>query len=432
MTGQEMYDIADRIFPIARSITGPGVRETMAILKEYAPELEVKEYPTGMQAFDWNVPREWIIRDAYIENSKGEKIIDFKKNNLHVLGYSVAVDEYCDLETLKTHVYTEPSQPDAIPYVTSYYRDRYGFCMSENQKNSLPEDTYHMFVDSELIDGVLNFGEMVFQGETEEEIVFSTYTCHPSMANNECSGPALAMAVSEYIRNLTNRRYTYRILLVPESIGSISYMSRHLDEMKKNVKAIFVLSCVGDDNDYSIIHSRYANTLADRVLTNVLKFHYPDYSDYSYLQRGSDEKHYNAPGADLPAVGFCRSKYAEFPEYHTSLDNMSYVSPEGFDGAFQVMKQVIDALEYNYYYKIKTICEPQLGKRGLYPDLSRKGQYDQIATLRNFIGYADGSNDLIEISEISGAPVSEIIPNIPKLMECDLLEKTTVKTERRI
>lgn len=422
MTGQEMYDLADRIFPIARSITGPGVRETLGILQEYCPELQINEFPSGMQAFDWNVPKEWNIRECYIENSRGEKIIDMKNNNLHVLGYSVSVDEYVDLETLKKYIYTEVNQPEVIPYVTSYYKERFGFCMSENQKNSLEEDTYHMYIDSDLKEGVLNYGELLIKGKSEEEILISTYVCHPSMANNECSGPALTMALIDYVKTLKNPRYSYRFLFVPESIGSISYMSRHLEEMKKNIKAIFVMSCVGDNLDYSIIHSRYGHTLADRILTNVLKFHAPDYSDYSYLERGSDEKHYNAPGADLPAVGFCRSKYGEFPEYHTSADNMSFVSPEGFAGAYDVMKQVIDGLEYNYYYRIRTICEPQLGKRGLYPDLSRKGQYNQVATLRNFIGYADGRNDVIDISEIIGVPVSEIIPVIDKLMENELLD----------
>ena len=426
MTGQEMYNFAGRIFPINRSITGSGVRETLNIIKEIHDELEIKAYPTGMQAFDWNVPKEWNVNEAYIENSKGDRIIDFKENNLHVLGYSIPVDEYVDLENLKKYIYTEKEQPDAIPYVTSYYKERFGFCMSENLKNSLVEDTYHMYIDSTLSEGELNYGEMVINGTTDDEIIISTYVCHPSMANNECSGPALAVALMDYIKSLIKEgegaRYTYRFLFVPESIGSISYMSQNLAHMKAHVKAIFVLSCVGDNNDYSIIHSRYGKTLADKVLTNVLKYHYKDYSDYSYLQRGSDEKHYNAPGVDLPAVAFCRSKYGEFKEYHTSEDNMDYISPEGFDGAFDVMKQVIDALEYNYYYRIKTLCEPQLGKRGLFPDLSRKGQYDKVATLRNFIGYADGLNDIIDISEIIRVPVKEIIPVVDKLKENDLLD----------
>lgn len=422
ITGKEMYDIADRIFPIQRSITGKGVRKTLEILKEYCEELQLCSYPSGMQAFDWNVPKEWNVDECYIENSKGERVIDFKNNNLHVLGYSAPVDEYVDLETLKKYVYTEKGQPDAIPYVTSYYKERFGFCMSENQLNSLPEDTYHMVVKSEFTDGELSFGEIVLPGKSQDEILLSTYVCHPSMANNECSGPALAITLANYIKSLKDRRYTYRILFVPESIGSISYMSKNLEHMKKHMKAGFVLSCVGDDFDYSIIRSRYGNTLADKVLMNVLKYHYPEFSEYSYLERGSDEKHYNAPGADLPVVAYCRSKYGEFRQYHTSEDDMSFVSPQGFFGSYQVFKKVIDGLENNYYYRIKTICEPQLGKRGLFPDLSRKGQYDAVSTLRNFIGYADGKNDLFDISEIIGVPVDEIIPVIPGLVKNDLLE----------
>ena len=423
MNGQEMMELAGRLFPINRSITGQGVRDSLGILKEYIPELEIKSFPTGMSAFDWTVPKEWVIREAYIENSKKERIIDFKNNNLHVLGYSTPVDRVVDLETLKQYIYTEPSQPDAIPYVTSYYKERFGFCMTENQKNSLPEDMYHMYIDSELIEGQLNYGECLVKGKEDKEILFSTYVCHPSMANNECSGPALATAIYKYVKSLKDLRYSYRFLFVPESIGSISYMSRNLTYMKEHTDCIFVLSCVGDNYDYSIIHSRYGNTLSDRVLTNVLGFHYPKYSDYSYLQRGSDEKHYNAPGADLPAVAFCRSKFGEFAEYHTSLDNMDYISAEGFDGALDVMVQTVDCLEYNYNYRIQTICEPQLGKRGLYPDLSRKGQYDRVAALRNFIGYADGKNDLIDISNIIGVPVRELIPIIDKLTDGNLITK---------
>lgn len=422
MTGKEMYDIADRIFPICRSITGEGVRQTLKILQEYDKNLQIKEFPTGMQAFDWNVPKEWNIEDAYIENEAGERIIDFRNSNLHVVGYSTPVDMIVSKEELLKYVYTEPGQPDAIPYITSYYKERFGFCMSENQKNSLKDGNYHIVIKSSLKEGVLNYGELVIEGTTTDEILISTYVCHPSMANNECSGPALAMGLVKFLRELPQRRYTYRLLLVPESIGSISYMSKNLEHMKKHIKAGFVLSCVGDNYDYSVIHSRYGNTLADRVLCNVLKFHYADYSDYSYLERGSDEKHYNAPGVDLPVVAYCRSKYGEYLQYHTSDDNMDYISPEGFEGSYQVLTQCITALEYNYYYRIKTLCEPQLGKRGLFPDLSRKGMYNELATLRNFIAYADGSNDLIKISEIIGVPVSEIIDTIEKLKANDLLE----------
>lgn len=421
--GQEMYDFVTKIFPYCRSLTGEGVRQTLNDLREFitqggGPELQVFEVPSGSKAFDWTVPREWKIREAYIEDEAGNHIIDMKDNNLHVLGYSTPVDKWVGLDELKEHIYTQPDQPDCIPYVTSYYKGRFGFCMSENMKNSLPEGKYHMYIDSELFDGVLNYAEIVIPGETDEEVFFSTYFCHPSMANNECSGPALSGELVKYVMSLPQRRYTYRFVYVPETIGSITYLSQgeHLSKLKKSMIAGFNLSCVGDNRDYSIVESRHADTLADRVLKNVLHYHTDNkYSTYSFLKRGSDERQYNAPGVDLPVVGFCRSKFGEYPEYHTSADDLSLVSPEGFQGAYDVMTQVIDALEMNRSYQVQVLCEPQLGKRGLYPTTSQKGSYDKVTAMVNFIAYADGKTDLIDISNKILVPIGELIRVVKKL-----------------
>lgn len=420
--GQKIYDIAKEIFPICRSITGDGVRRTLHILKKYYNGMVIKEIPSGTKVFDWNVPKEWNIEDAYIENSAGQKVIDFKKNNLHVMGYSTPVDKYVDLTTLKKFVYTEAEQPEVIPYVTSYYKERFGFCMSENQKNALPEDTYHMVIKSELKDGFLTYGEIVIPGETDQEIFLSTYVCHPSMGNNECSGPALAISLADWISKLEKRKYTYRIIFIPETIGSITYLSENKDYLKEHVIAGFNLSCVGDDNQFSMVESRYGNTLADRVLKNVLGYYAENFKQYSYLKRGSDERQYNAPGIDLPVVSYCRTKYGEYKEYHTSADDMSYISPQGFQGSFDVMTQVIMALEKNKKYCIKVLCEPQLGKRGLYPTVSKKGSYDKVYSMTNFIAYADGTNDLIEISNIIGCPIRELIDVVNLLLKNDLIE----------
>lgn len=427
--GQEMYDFVCKIFPYCRSLTGEGVRCTLNDLREFitqggGPELKIFNVPSGTKAFDWTVPREWKIREAYIEDEAGNHIIDMKANNLHVLGYSTPVDKWVNLKELKEHIYTQPDQPDCIPYVTSYYKERFGFCMSENMKNSLPEGKYHMYIDSKLFDGVLNYAEIVIPGETDEEVFFSTYFCHPSMANNECSGPALSGELVKYVMSLQQRRYTYRFVYVPETIGSITYLSQgeHLFKLQKSMVAGFNLSCVGDNRDYSIVESRHADTLADRVLKNVLHYHTDNkYSTYSFLKRGSDERQYNAPGVDLPVVGFCRSKFGEYPEYHTSADDLSLVSPEGLQGAYDVMKQVIDALELNNKYKMKVLCEPQLGKRGLYPTISQKGSYDEIEAMTNFIAYADGKNDLLDISNTINVSVRELMKIIGKLQSADLI-----------
>lgn len=421
---EEMYELCERLFPICRSITGDGVRKTLQMLVEvYGNEINIHEVPTGTKVFDWTVPKEWNIKEAYIENSKGQRVIDFKNNNLHVVGYSLPVDKFVDLQELKSVVYTQPDQPDAIPYVTSYYKECYGFCMSQNQLDKLPEDTYHIVIDSELKEGSLTYGEIIIPGDTEEEVFLSTYICHPSMANNELSGPVVATFLAKWLNLLVKRRYTYRIIFIPETIGAITYLSKNLQYLKEHVIAGFNLSCVGDNRTFSYVESRYGDTLADKVAKNVLSFYYPDYKTYSFLKRGSDERQYNAPGVDLPVCAICRSKYGEYPEYHTSKDNLELISPEGLLGAYEVYQQCILSLENNYSYKINVLCEPQLGKRGLYPTTSQKGTYDAVKVMIDFIAYADGSNDLIDISNIIGVPVNELLTVIEKLEKVDLLTR---------
>lgn len=418
-----MYSLCKKMFPICRSITGDGVRKTLEILKEVYNDIKIYEVQTGTKVFDWQVPKEWNIREAYIENSSGEKIIDFKNNNLHVVGYSVPVDKIVDLSELKTIIYTQEDQPDVIPYVTSYYKERYGFCMSKVQKDSLPEDKYHIYIDSDLKDGSLTYGEVIIPGESEQEIFLSTYVCHPSMANNELSGPAVAIHLAKWLRSLEERRYTYRIIFIHETIGSITYLSRNLDVLKKNVIAGFNISCVGDDRTFSYVASRYGNTLADKVAKNVLKYYYPDYKSYSFLDRGSDERQYNAPGVDLPVCAICRSKYGQYPEYHTSKDDLQLISAAGLQGALEVYQECIVALENNFKYKINVLCEPQLGKRGLYPTMSQKGSYDEVKAMTDFIAYADGTNDLIDISNIIGVSVKDLLFVIKKLKESELIKE---------
>ena len=416
-----MYELAEKLFPICRSITGDGVRETLHILQERINGLQIIEVPTGTKVFDWTVPKEWIIRDAYIENEEGRRIIDFKENNLHVVGYSVPVDRYVSLNELKKYIYVEESNKNAVPYVTSYYKESYGFCMSKKQRDSLEDGIYHMVIDSELKDGSLTYGEVIIPGSCEQEIFLSTYICHPSMANNELSGPCVVTKLFEYISSIENRKYTYRIIFIPETIGSITYLSRNSAQMKERIIAGFNVSCVGDDRTYSYVESIYGNTLADKVAVNVLQYHYPEFKRYSFLDRGSDERQYNAPGIDLPVCAICRSKYGEYPEYHTSDDNLSLISEQGLLGGYEVYKQCLDALENNERYRINCLCEPQLGKRGLYPLISKKGSYDEVKALRDFIAYADGCNDLIDISNLIGVPVKELIPIVNKLKNNGLL-----------
>ena len=426
--GKWMYHLAEKLFPIGRSLTGQGVRDSLNILKEEIPDLQICEIKSGEQVFDWSVPKEWEITEGYIEDAQGNRIIDYNNCNLHVMGYSLPVDKYVDLEELLTYIYVEESQEDVIPYVTSYYTPRFGFCMTKKMRESLKPGKYHMVIKSRLFDGVLNYAELLLPGKSEKEVLLSTYICHPSMANNELSGPVLAAQLVRWLKKL-DRNLSYRIVIVPETIGAITYLSRNLLELKKNVIAGVVLSCVGDDRAYSYIETRNGDTMIDRVMQNILHFACSKYKRYSFLERGSDERQYNAPGVDLPVCGFCRSKYGEYPEYHTSADDMNLISPKGLQGAYEVMQQVIIALEYNKYYKINCLCEPQLGKRGLYPTVSRKGIYDEVRKLTNFIAYADGKRDLVEISNKIAVPISEMIDNIQKLRESGLLDEKSVYGE---
>lgn len=422
--GEVMYLLAKKLFPICRSITGNGFRESLGIIREVVPEIEITEVPTGTQVFDWTIPKEWNINGGYIETLKGDKIIDFIDCNLHVLGYSLPIDKIVSRDELYEHIFTQKEQPDWIPYVTSYYKERWGFCMSENQKKKLVDNEYHVKIDSKLENGSLTYGDLLIPGSTKDEILFSTYLCHPSMANNELSGPVLQTELIKYIKSLPKHRYSYRFVFIPETIGSITYCSQKLSLLQKNVKAGFVLSCVGDNKAYSYIASRYADTLADRVLKNVLGFHTNgEYVSYSFLKRGSDEREYCSPGVDLPVVGFCRTKYGVYPEYHTSADNMDLITPDGLQGAFDVMKKVIDALEYNFFYKVTCKGEPQLGKRGLYPTISQKGSYSSVVAMKNLLAYSDGRNDLIGISDIIEQPIDVLIPIINKMLDNNLMVK---------
>ena len=422
--GQKMYDICSEIFPLNRSITGNAVRETFHILQSHIPDIRfiMHEVESGTKVCDWTIPDEWNCDEAYLEGPDGDRIVDMKDSNLHLLGYSLPTDIILPLEELKEHIYYLKDQPDVFPYVTSYYSPRWGFSMTYDQFRKLKPGDYHAVIRSTLKHGSLTYGEILIPGKTEDEIFFSSYTCHPSMADNECSGPSLIVALARYIADMPERRYSYRLVLAPETIGALTYIDRNLDHLKKHVKAAFNLTCVGDDRRYSIVHSKYADTYADRVLTCVLSGLDQDFDQYPYIKRGSDERQYQAPGVDIPMVCFCRSKYHIYPEYHTSADNMDLISPEGLQGSYDVMVRCIDLMECNRKYRTTTLGEPQLGKRGLVPTMSSKETYQETLALKDLIAYADGRNDLIEISELIEQPVERLLPLVGRLLECGLLE----------
>jgi len=421
--GEQMHGWATDLFPICRSITGDGVRRTLAYLSDLMPGLTIHEVPSGTQAFDWIVPDEWNVGAAYIEDEQGRRVVDFARNNLHLVGYSEPVDRWLTLEELQPHLHSLPEQPYAIPYVTSYYARRWGFCVTQEQRDQLPSGRYHAVVDATLEPGSLTYGEIILRGREEKEILLSTYICHPSMANNELSGPVVTTALAGWLAAQDDRRFTYRILFIPETIGSIVYLSQHLDEMKRNTIAGFVVSCVGDDRAYSLLHSRAGDTLADRAAKVVMKHHAPHYVEYSYLDRGSDERQYCSPGVDLPVVSIMRTRYNSYPEYHTSLDDLTLVTPSGLQGGYDAIRKCIELLEHNSVYSATTPCEPQLGKRGLYPTLSGRGSADAARAMMNVLAYSDGTRDVVDLAHHIGLNPAEAISIVEQLAAKGLLSR---------
>lgn len=419
--GQSIYDLANRLWPINRSIMGDGVRKTLNIIKELLPSLVIHEVPSGSQVFDWTIPNEWHVREAWIEGPDGRRIVDFSEHNLCLVSYSVPVNATLDLEALQTHLYSIPEQPEAIPYITSYYSSRWGFCLRHRDRLNLKPGNYRVCIDATFAPGSLSYGELVIPGTTAQEIFLSTYICHPSMANNELSGPCVATYLAKWLKTLSDRRYTYRLIFIPETIGSITYLSRNLVHLKKYVIAGFNITCVGDDRCYSYLPSRAGNTLSDRAALHVLKYFAPGFKRYSYLERGSDERQYCAPGIDLPIASIMRSKYCEYPEYHTSLDDLSLISPKGLEGGFTALRMAIEAIESNCKPMATVLGEPHLGKRGLYPTLGTKHTSEEVRLMMDLLAYSDGTHTLLDIADIIKAPVWELLPILNRLNECNLL-----------
>ena len=426
--GEEIYKWAEDLFPINRSLSGEGTRETLKYLKNLMPELKIQEIKSGEKVFDWEVPNEWNIKEAWVKDESGEKIINFSDSNLHIMGYSEPVHKFMNLQDLQKHLYSLPDQPDAIPYITSYYKRRWGFCLTEVNRKKLKEGKYEVFIDSTLEPGVLNYGELLLPGESSEEVLLSTYVCHPSMANNELSGPLVTTAIVRWLKSFANRKKSYRVVFLPETIGSLIYLSKNLPIMKKNVIAGFVLTCIGDNLSYSMLESRSANSLADRVAKHVLSYHTSEHVEYSFLERGSDERQYCAPGVDLPVCDLMRSKYGKYNEYHTSLDNLDFISPEGLSGGFDVVKKCLEVLEKNNTYKTLVLGEPQLGKRGLYPTISTKNADLEVRKMMNLIAYSDGTRDLLEVAVLIGENIHDLFEIVERLQRegvLDIVNKTS-------
>jgi len=414
MNKSKMLNWAKDLFPIYRSITGNGTRKTLSYFEKINPELKRLKFKTGKKVFDWVIPKEWNIDDSYIEHESGRRFAEFKKCNLHIVGYSSAINKKISKNKLLEHVYTQKNQKNAIPYVTSYYKQRWGFCMSENQKKKLPKGNYKVVIKSSLKKGTLDLSHAILKGKNKKEIFFTSYICHPSMANNELSGPVLLNKIMQYIKlNYPNRKYTYRFVLAPETIGAIAYLSKFIKILKSNVICGFNLTMVGDERAYSYTSSRKGNTIADDAMKSAL-MGLKNVKMFSFLDRYSDERQYCSPGIDLPLCSFSRSR--KYPEYHTDKDNFNVVTEKGLEGSFQVIKKIIDCIEMELYPKTNILAEPNLGKRGLYPTLSQKGNHNSVQIRMGLISQADGDTNIFKISQLLKKPL-KLICNEYKLLK---------------
>ncbi len=416
-----MIKWAKDLFPLCRSLTGEGTRKTLNYFKNLNKEFKIIKFKSGKKVFDWEIPLEWNISDGYIEHESGKKFCEFKKNNLHIVGYSTPINKKIKKRDLLKNIYVQDDQPHAIPYVTSYYKKRWGFCISKNELQKLPEGNYRAFIDSDLKKGNLDLMHAKLGGISNKEIFFSSYVCHPSMANNELSGPVLLNAIMLYLKkNYKKRKYSYRFVLLPETIGSIAYLSKFKNILKKNVLAGYNLSCVGDERNFSIINSPSANTISDISLESAL-IGKKNVKVYSYLDRGSDERQYCSPLVNLPLCGFSRSK--EYPEYHTDQDNFSVVTEKGLNGSLEVFKNIIDSFENGILPKTKIICEPNLGKRNLYPTISQKGTHGpEIKNRLDIITLCNGKNNIFQISKILKINLHDVLKEIKILKKNNIIE----------
>ncbi|MFT5166250.1 MAG: aminopeptidase-like protein [Saprospiraceae bacterium] len=420
-TGQDIFALCERLYPICRSITGDGVRQTLAILQEYIG-LETHEVPSGTAVFDWTVPKEWNIKDAWIKDAKGNKIVDFKNHNLHILNYSIPVHKKISLTALKEHLYTLPDQPDLIPYRTSYYAENWGFCITHHQFQSLEEGDYEVYIDTTLDQGHLTYGELYLPGATADEILFSAHICHPSLANDNLSGISILTCLAQWLSKQKNR-YSYRFLFIPGTIGSITWLARN-EQKTKNIKHGLVASLLGDPGGFTYKKSRQGDAEIDRVASHLIQ--YAGYSGkiIDFIPYGYDERQFCSPGFNLAVGNLTRSQFGEYPEYHTSADDLNLIQPACLSESFQLYQDVIEILEHNLFYKnLYPKCEPQLGKRGLYNAIGGNAQSKEMQMAMLWIlNLADGNHNLLDIAERSGCSFQLISKVAQILLEHKLLK----------
>lgn len=420
-TGTRMYALAERLFPICRSITGDGVRQSLRILQEYVP-LEIHEVPSNTTVFDWTVPKEWNIRDAWVIGPNGKKIIDFKEHNLHILQYSTPVHQVLGLEELKKHLFTLPDKPDLIPYRTSYYQENWGFCMAHNQYLELSDGDYEVYIDATLEAGSLTYGELYIPGASEEEVLFSAHICHPSLANDNLSGIGLLTFLAKLLLEQKNR-YSYRFLFIPGTIGSITWLARN-EHKVKHIKHGLVVSLVGDAGGFTFKKSRRGDSEIDQVVTYVLKNSGYPCEVIDFFPYGYDERQFCSPGFNLPVGNLTRSPFGSYPEYHTSGDNLQLIQPNFLQASFDIYLAIVEILEQNFFFQnLYPKCEPQLGKRGLYAAIGGDNDQKELQmAMLWLLNFADGNYSLLDIAEKSKIPFTLMRRCSKLLVENQLLK----------
>jgi len=423
LIGEEMYRLISRLYPICRSITGNGVRQSLAIMQEYLP-LKVHEVPTGTAVFDWTIPNEWNINDAYIKNGRGEKIVDIKNSNLHVLNYSIPVKGNFSLAELKSHLFSLPDRPGLVPYRTSYYEENWGFCVSHSQFQEMQDAEYEVVIDSTLQPGSLTYAEYYLPGESKDECLITCHICHPSLCNDNLSGISVVLFLAKILTTKKNR-LSYRFLFIPGTIGAIAWLSLNESNLS-NIKAGLVATLLGDASPLTYKKTRNGNATIDQAVTHYLRHSGEDYRLIDFSPYGYDERQFNSPGISLPVGSLTRSQYGQYPEYHTSADNLELISGEKLEASLKAYLSIIDILDNNVIY-INQIsrCEPQLGTRGLYRII--KGENVEESELRKMamlwcLNLSDGNYSLLDIAD-KAAISFEVIKQIAAILEKEGLLK---------
>jgi aminopeptidase-like protein len=424
---KKITTLINKLYPICRSITGKGFTDSLKILQENM-EIKLSKFKTGSKVLDWTIPKEWNIKDAYVVDPDGKKIIDFKKHNLHVVNYSIPVNKIISLNELKKKLFTLPKQPNAIPYITSYYKKDWGFCIEYNKFKKLKKGNYKVFIDSSLKNGNLIYSDSIIPGKSKKQILLSTYLCHPQMANHELGGPIVLSLLYKILKKTGPHKYTYRFLVCPENIGSAAFLHKNKSKLK-NIKAGYIINCVGKGDEVTYKKSRISNSLSDKAAINVIKNFGKNFIIEDFYPWGSDERQFCSPGFNLPIGLIMRKRFDKFKEYHTSLDNKKFVSSKTLIETINIYHQVLMTIENDFTPLAKVIYgTPQLSKSKipLYRtkmNWKLKGMDKRTKSMLQILNLADGKRNLLDIANDKGFKLIDHIDLIKDLLESGYIRK---------